>query len=106
MQLYVKFMCALAVGLAGIGMTLKTLLETLFLEWDPAQDARAWWRHLSHARPESARVSADEILKALEGREGRYEPRPAGGLERRREALRVVREADERAASPEPVEAL
>ncbi len=107
MQLYVKFMFALAVGLAGIGVTLKTLLETLFLEWDPTQDARRWWRHMAHARPESARVSAEDILQSLEGKaEGRYESRPALAVDRRREVLRDAREADERVSSPELVEAL
>jgi hypothetical protein len=107
MQLYVKFMITMAVGLAGIGVMLKTLLDTLFAEWDPVHDARRWWRHVSHHRPERSRVSAEEILEELEGRRrGLPQPAPARTIERRRNVLRSVAEAEDRLASPEAVEAL
>ena len=107
MQLYVKFMFALAIGLAGLSVMMKTVLETVLSEWDPVRHAAVWWRRLSHSRPNADSVRAEDILSELEGRRhGRYAPRPSRPIDQRRQVLRDMREADERLSSPEPVEAL
>lgn len=103
MELYVKFMFTLTIGVAGLGVVLKTVIDTLFADWDPVADFRRWWRHYSHSRS-VASIHAEDILSELEGRRhGRYAPRPIAAIDRRREILREVREADERVAAPEAV---
>lgn len=107
MQLYVKFMFTLGFGLVGLGMVMTTAFESLFREWDAARDVSRWLKTLSHGRPHVADVSAEDILHELERarvNEGRYQRRaPARSIDRRREALRDMREADERLAAPELV---
>lgn len=104
MQLYVKFMFTLGVGLVGVGIVLTTLLETLLREWDAARDISRFFRTLTQGRPHVADVSAEDILLELEkGRaaESRYQRRaPAKSIDRRREALRDIREAEQRLSSP------
>lgn len=102
MQLYVKFLFTLTVGLIGVGLVLKTLLESLFREWDAVRDFRRWTRSLLQHRPASDPVRAEDILMELERgrREGRYQRQHGHGMDRRREALREVREAEERLAAP------
>ncbi|UPT73086.1 MAG: hypothetical protein M0D55_14450 [Elusimicrobiota bacterium] len=68
MELYVKFMFTLAVGLVGVGMVLKTLLETLLHEWDAVREANLAWDSLFRARhPYAESVRAEDILMELEG---------------------------------------
>jgi hypothetical protein len=103
MQMYVKFMFTLGIGLLGVGIVLTTLLETVLQEWDAARDFSRWLKALSHGRPHVADVSAEDILLELEkGRvEGRYQRRaPSRSIDRRREALRDIREVEHRLSSP------
>jgi hypothetical protein len=108
MELYVKFMFTLTVGLAGVGLVLKTIFETVLYDWDPLVDARRWWRRYSHRASGIEHVSAEDILKEIEARRTGAAPRqaPAGSLDRRRESLRDMREAEARASSTATVEAL
>lgn len=107
MELYVKFMFTLTVGLVGLSLVLITVLETLLAHWDPLIDLRAWWYHTTHARSGTDYVRAEDILSEMEGRRqgatSRVYERP---VDRRRESLRDVHEAELRLASPEGVEAL
>jgi hypothetical protein len=107
MQLYVKFMFTLGFGLVGLGIVMTTTFETLFREWDAPRELARWWKTISHGRPHVADVSADDILLELERarvNEGRYQRRaPAKSIDRRREALRDVREAEQRLSAPELV---
>jgi hypothetical protein len=109
MEMYMRFMLTLTIGLAGVGVVLVTLFETLLRDWDPVVDFRRWWREVAHRHPGS-QVRAEDILSDLEGRrKGRYvyatRP-PERAIDRRREVLRDMRAADQRVASPEYVEAL
>ena len=106
MQLYVKFIFTLSLGLLGLGMVLTTLLETVLRDWDAPRELRRWWRHVTHARAHASSVRAEDILLELEHaqKEHRYERRlPAGSIDRRREEMRAIREAEERLASPSAV---
>lgn len=106
MQLYVKFIFTLSLGLIGLGMVLTVLLETVLHEWDAPRDIRRWWRHLTHARAHASAVRAEDILLELENaqKEHRYERRrPADAMDQRREEMRAIREAEERLASPTAV---
>lgn len=106
MQLYVKFIFTLSIGLLGLGVVLTMLLETLLHDWDAPREIRRWWRHLTHARAHSSTVRAEDILLELEHghKEHRYERRlPAGSMDQRREEMRAIREAEERLASPTAV---
>lgn len=67
MELYLKFMGMLAFGLAGVGLVLKVLLETLFNEWDAFSDVYArsqayleGRRHVHLIRPEDILLEADK----------------------------------------------
>jgi hypothetical protein len=107
MEMYVRFMLTLTVGLVGVGIVLMTLLETLLREWDPVVDMRRWWREISHRHPGSGSVRAEDILSELEGRrQNRYIYATKPPVDRRREALREMRAADKRVSSPDYVEAL
>lgn len=51
--MFLKFMFFLGVGLIGLSMVLKTVLETLFADWDVAAELRlgirrqrVWMRHV------------------------------------------------------------
>ena len=106
MQLYVKFIFTLSLGLLGLGMVLTTLLETLLHDWDAPREIRRWWRQLTHSRAHAPAVRAEDILLELEHsqKEHRYERRlPAGSIGQRREEMRAIREAEERLASPSVV---
>jgi hypothetical protein len=109
MELYVRFMLTLTTGLAGVGLVLVTLFETLFRDWDPAVDLRRWWRHY-HRHQNTSSVRAEDILSELEGRRKSrelYATRPpARAIDRRRVDLLDMRAADKRVSSPEFVEAL
>ena len=106
MEMYVKFMFTLTVGLAGLSLLLLTVLETVLAYWDPVVDVRRWWRETMQHRSRDI-VRAEEILSALEGRQkGLTERMYERPIDRRREALRALSEAERRGASPARVEAL
>ena len=97
MELYVKFMLTLAIGLAGVSLVLLTLFESVLRDWDPLLDIGRWWREL--ARPRPAPLRAEDILSELEGRRNKrfvYATRPPA---------RAV-ESRQLASSPDFVEAL
>ncbi|NNN04899.1 MAG: hypothetical protein HKL90_03265 [Elusimicrobia bacterium] len=96
MALYVRFMLTLAVGLAGLGMVLTTIFETLLRDWDPSRDIRRWWRSFSSTRSLAAEIRAEDILQQL--RTQRAVP-ATGSLERRREVLRAVSDVESRLAA-------
>ena len=108
MELYVKFMFTLTVGLVGVGLVMMILIETLFSEWDPVVDFHRWWRQHHYGRANAGSVRAEDILSELEARRsGNVVPQtPTRSLDRRREILRDMREADLRVSSPRIVEAL
>ncbi len=97
--MYIKFMFTLTVGLVGVGMVLKTLLETILHEWDAVGEIRAGWHSMFHARPYADSVRAEDILMEIE-RDHVKKRTPAHELDRRREALRDLREAESRLSSP------
>ncbi len=105
MELYIKFMFTLTVGLMGVGMVLKTLLDTLLHDWDVVREIKAGWHALFHARPYADSVRAEDILMEIE-RDHVKRRMPERSIDRRREALRNIREAEDRLSSPaisEPV---
>lgn len=99
MEMYVKFMFTLTVGLVGVGMVLKTLLETILHEWDAVAEARAGWHSMFRARPYADSVRAEDILMEIE-RDHVKRRQPERSIDRRREALRDLREAEDRLSSP------
>ena len=99
MELYIRFVFTLAVGLVGAGMVLKTLLDSLLEPWDLGGDLRRGWRWLNSTRRHVERIRAEDIIMELERREGivpRLSQAQVDTLEQRREALRAMREAEER----------
>jgi hypothetical protein len=102
MELYVKFMFTLTVGLVGVGLVMKTIFETILYDWDPAVDLRRWWKQHAHRSSAIEHVRAEDILQEIEGhRRGALQPsRP---IDRRRETLRNVDEAETRVSSPAAV---
>jgi hypothetical protein len=85
-------------------MVLKTLLETLLHEWDAVAEARSAWNSMFHARHYSDSVRAEDILMEIEHDKNKRLV-PERSIDRRREALRDVREAEGRLAAPVSVEA-
>ena len=109
MEMYVRFMLTLTIGLVGVGLVLVTLFETLLHDWDPVVAFRRWWREMAH-RTAAQSIRGEDILSELEGRRSsRYEYAarpPARAIDRRREDLRDMRASDKRVSSPDFVEAL
>ena len=103
--MYVKFMFTLTVGLVGVGMVLKTLLETIFNEWDAVSEIRSGWHSLFRARPYADSVRAEDILIEIE-RDHAKRRMPERSIDRRREALRDIREAEDRLSVPAASEAV
>ena len=103
--MYIKFMFTLTVGLVGVGMVLKTLLETILHEWDAVGEIKAGWHSMFHSRPYADSVRAEDILMEIE-RDHMKHRMPQHELDRRREALRDIREAEDRLSSPAVVEAV
>ncbi len=103
--MYIKFMFTLTVGLVGVGMVLKTLLETILHEWDAVREIQNGWNAMFHARPYADSVRAEDILMEIEHD---YAKRhiPQHSLDRRREALRDIREAEDRLSAPSIPEAV
>lgn len=101
--MYVKFMFTLTVGLVGVGMVLKTLLETILHEWDAVHEIRSAWTALFRSRPYAESVRAEDILMELE-RDHAKKRMPERAIDRRREALREVREVEDRLSSPSVAE--
>ncbi len=103
--MYVKFMFTLTVGLVGVGMVLKTLLETIFHDWDMVGAMSTGWHSMFHARHYSDSVRAEDILMEIE-RDHAKRRQPERSIDRRREALRDIREAEDRLSSPHVPEAV
>jgi hypothetical protein len=104
MEMYVKFMFTLTVGLVGMGMVLKTLLETVLHEWDAVGEFRVAWNSMFNARPYADSVRAEDILMEIEHDKNKRLV-PERSIDRRREALRDVREAEDRLSAPQASEA-
>ena len=102
--MYVKFMFTLAIGLVGVGMVLKTLLETLFNEWDAVRAFQRGWHALYHARHHSAPVRAEDILMELERDHVKRRMPEGSTIDIRRAALRDLREAEDRLTVPHALE--
>jgi hypothetical protein len=98
MEMYIKFMFTLTVGLIGVAMVMKTLLETLLHEWDVVRDVQAGWNSMFHARHHSE-LRAEDILMEVE-RDHAKRRIPERSIDRRREALRDVREVEDRLSLP------
>lgn len=107
MELYVKFMFSLTLGLVGLSVVFVTLFETIFSDWDPSLEIGTWWHNYTHHRAGVETVLAEDILFELEGRRQGGSARPsARSIVRRREILRDVSEAERRLSSPQTVEIL
>ncbi|MBI4371271.1 MAG: hypothetical protein HY552_03120 [Elusimicrobia bacterium] len=106
-DLFVRFVITAALGLAGLGMVLTTLFDGVLADWDLPRDLRQWWRRFSLLPHPGGSVRAEDILLEIElsQREGRYQRPPAASLDRRREALRDLREAEVRLSEPVPAAA-
>ena len=105
MEMYIKFMFTLTVGLVGVGMVLKTLLETILHEWDAVHEIQTGWHSMFHARPYADSVRAEDILMEIE-RDHDKKRLPELSIDRRRQALKDVREAEDRLSSPRVPEAV
>lgn len=98
--MYLKFMFTLTIGLVGMGIVLKTLLDTLFHEWDVVRDIQRVWHAIYYARPHAELVRAEDILMELD-RDYNKRRMPERLIDRRREALRDLHEAEERLSVPQ-----
>lgn len=90
--MYIKFMFTLAVGLVGVGMVLKTIIETILHEWDAVYEIQTGWHSLFRARPYVDSVRAEDILMGIERNHAKRRL-PELSIDRRRQALRDVRAA-------------
>ena len=95
MDLYIKFMSTLAVGLAGAGMVLKILLDELFIEWDAFSDLMGWFRSVSEHKGWLARLErAEDAMLAAEKR--KTITVNTRMLDERREQLNQLSQVDKR----------
>ncbi len=70
MDLYIKFMSTMAVGMLGAGLVLKVLLDELFLEWDAVAEAQTWFKTVSEHKGFFARLerAEDAMMEAEKSR--------------------------------------
>ncbi|WP_410959510.1 hypothetical protein, partial [Salmonella sp. SAL4432] len=62
MALYIRFMFCLAVGLAGLGIVLKTVIETLFHDWDLVAEVGEAWRQWMRGDHAAGKGRVEDIL--------------------------------------------
>jgi hypothetical protein len=96
MELYVKFMSALAFGIVGAGLVLKILLETIFNDWDIFTDLSQRARLYLQGKHQVELLRPEDILLEAEKRGA---PKHSTRLvDLRREQLRELEEIDTRLA--------
>lgn len=96
MELYVKFMGSLAFGIAGVGLVLKVLLETLFNDWDAFTDLADRAQVYLKGKHQVELLRPEDILLEQEKRTGSQ--RKVSVLDARREQLRQLEEIETRLA--------
>ena len=93
MALYIRFMVALAVGLCGLAIVLKTVIDTLFTDWDAVADLRRWWR-ATKAKNLRASGRAEDLLLEIE--KAKTAAPTVRMLDDRREQLRQLASVERR----------
>jgi hypothetical protein len=78
-MLYFRFIICLALGLLGLSLVLKTLIDVLFTDWDFFVEARQWVADLS-----SRKKPTYVLLESESGRAPRISAKPGVGRKKRR----------------------
>jgi hypothetical protein len=97
MEHYIKFMITLSAGLAGLGMVLVIVMDTLLLDYDAPAALGAWMREALSGKGLSSH-RAEDVLMAMEKSK---ENAPSLRLiDQRREALRELDSVERRLQGP------
>lgn len=107
MEHYVKFMSSLAIGLMGVGLVLKVLLETIFNEWDAFNDVHARFQAYISGKHHVGLIRPEDILLEAENRNASTTSTRL--LDQRRHRLKELDDVETRLnlpAAPQPSDTL
>lgn len=97
MVLYVRFVISLAIGLLGLGLVLKIVMDQLLTDWDAAAAIREWWRGRAAAKDIRAERTEDVLLEIEKAKTTGVSMRL---IDRRREQLNELASVEKRLQMP------
>lgn len=97
MEHYIKFMITLAAGLAGLGMVMVIVMDTLLLDYDAPAAFGAWMRELMSGKRLPGYRAEDIMMEAEKARDNGDNVRL---IDQRREALRELASVERRLQGP------
>lgn len=101
MALYIRFMFCLAVGLVGLGIVLKTIIETLFHDWDLFAEIGEAWRAWMRGEDTSKHARVEDLLLDRELDKAENDAPSLRMLDERRKQLREVAAVESRLKRPQ-----
>lgn len=103
MTMYLKFVGTMAVGMLGIGLFMKILLDKLFVDWDAFDDMETYVKDAYRGRRMHHVHLTEDIL--MEKEKARPTELSTRLIDKRREALREIDEVEHRLHGPVEVPA-
>jgi hypothetical protein len=97
MEQYLKFMISLAAGLAGLGMVLVMVMDTLLVDYDAPAAFAEWCRDLMAGRALGMYRAEDAMMEAEKAKD---RGEPVRLVDQRREALRELAAVESRLQRP------
>ena len=101
--MYLKFMGTMAVGMLGIGLFIKVLLDKLFVDWDAFDDLEHYVKETYKGRRMHHVNLTEDIL--MEKEKARPYELSTRLIDKRREALREIDAVEHRLSGPVEVPA-
>ena len=103
MEFYGKFLFVMAVGLLGVGLVIKTLLETLFNEWDAVADIGQQMKTYLKGQHQVQLLKAEDIMLEAEKAKRGTGSLATRGYESRRKELDEMSKIEKRLKSAPPL---
>lgn len=98
MDLYLRFMASLALGLLGLGLVMKISIERLFSEWDAFADLKAFIIRLYHGHGFLTTMRTEDVL--LEAEKGKEQVVSTRLVDARRQELQEIDRVENQLAQP------
>ncbi len=98
MTMYLKFVGTMALGMLGIGLLMKVLLDRLFVDWDAVEDLETYVKDAYRGRRMNHVHLTEDIL--MEKEKARPTELTTRMIDKRREALREMDAVEHRLHAP------
>ncbi len=98
MTMYLKFVSTMALGMLGIGLLMKVLLDRLFVDWDAVEDLETYVKDTYRGRRMHHVHLTEDIL--MEKEKARPTELSTRMIDKRREALREMDAVESRMHAP------